>query len=275
MVWNIVYYFWIPVSGCFCETNSGKVMSSPVVPDAGGLAVIHQVNTKTDQRNGPERQQSFNTPASLPKPIATFYSGEPELLGTTQIFAGIILLSLGLLITIVFTQTTYYIGFAILTGIPLWPGVLFIISGSLSVSASVKPTVGKIKSSLVMNILGAVAAALGIMFTAFEIFVPYYTPSTLVSPYCAHYQSDMQCIGNFVVLPVYKCILSFIIILLTLMFCITISTSVFACKAVCRTSLQNMTVVIYQNTSLTVTDPTRDLPPDSEAAMTSDLKTQT
>ncbi|XP_075135966.1 membrane-spanning 4-domains subfamily A member 4A-like isoform X2 [Leptodactylus fuscus] len=249
-------------------------MSCQVVPDAGDFAVIYQVNPQTEQRNGPE-QESCHTPASLPKPIATFYSGEPELLGTTQIFTGILLLSFGLLMTIVFTATTYHFGLVIVTGVPLWSGILFIISGSLSVAASVKPTVGKIKSSLAMNVVGAVTAGFGIILTAFEISLPIFTPNFLEWPYCAHYQRDVQCIGNFVIMPVYICFLSFILMLSTLMFCITISTSVFACRTVCRRSLQNMTVVIYQTTSLNVTNPSRDLPPDSAAAMSSDLKTQT
>ncbi|XP_075135968.1 membrane-spanning 4-domains subfamily A member 4A-like isoform X3 [Leptodactylus fuscus] len=230
-------------------------MSCQVVPDAGDFAVIYQVNPQTEQRNGPE-QESCHTPASLPKPIATFYSGEPELLGTTQIFTGILLLSFGLLMTIVFTATTYHFGLVIVTGVPLWSGIL-------------------IKSSLAMNVVGAVTAGFGIILTAFEISLPIFTPNFLEWPYCAHYQRDVQCIGNFVIMPVYICFLSFILMLSTLMFCITISTSVFACRTVCRRSLQNMTVVIYQTTSLNVTNPSRDLPPDSAAAMSSDLKTQT
>ncbi|XP_066462276.1 membrane-spanning 4-domains subfamily A member 4A-like isoform X2 [Eleutherodactylus coqui] len=183
---------------------------SAVAPDAGGSVVISQV--RPQNADG----QSHNAPANMPKPLVPFYRGEPEVLGTTQIFVGILLLSLGIVLIIVETKIDPP-GIVTVSGIPIWSGILFIISGSLSVSASRKPTAGK---------------------------------------------------------PVGGGLLSYVLLLFLLMLCISISTSVFACRTVCRTSFEETTVVIYQTTNLHVPDTTRDVPPDYSAAVTSDLKAQ-
>ncbi|XP_075696876.1 membrane-spanning 4-domains subfamily A member 4A-like isoform X2 [Rhinoderma darwinii] len=191
---------------------------SPVVPEAGGFVVISQIRPQNEQENGPEEEHSCNAQANLPKPLVAFYRGEPEVLGTTLLFSGIILLSIGIFMAGAIDYRMNYVGIVLISSIPIWSGILYIISGSLSVAASVKPTVGK---------------------------------------------------------AIYIGLILFILILFMLMFCITISTSVFACRTVCRSSFQELNVVIYQTTHLNISDTTRDVPPDSTIALTSDLKTQT
>ncbi|KAG8548363.1 hypothetical protein GDO81_025658 [Engystomops pustulosus] len=151
------------------------------------------------------------------------------------------------------------------------PEVLgFIISGKLSVQASVKPTVGKVKSSLVMNIVSSLAAFCGVSLSAIDLGPGFYhVPRFLIGPYCAHYKGDTQCLGDFSPLAICVGTLILFLMLFFLMFCINISTCVFACKTVCRSSFQEMTVVIYQTTSLNVSDTSRDAPLVSTAALTS------
>ncbi|KAG8548370.1 hypothetical protein GDO81_025659 [Engystomops pustulosus] len=228
---------------------------SSMVQDAGGFVVISEVRPQNDQGKGPEEGWSCNAPAALPKPLVAFYRGEPEVLGTTQIFSGILLISIGIAITSVFT--TNFVGILIVSGILLWSGIL-------------------VKSSLVMNIFCSLASACGIILTALDISLVgvIYSPAMLTRSYCAYHKPDMQCRGDFTPLTFYYGVLSFILLLFMLIFCIAISTSVFACKTVCRTSFHEMTVVIYQTTSMNVTDAARNVPPDT-AALTSDLKAQT
>ncbi|XP_073441651.1 membrane-spanning 4-domains subfamily A member 4A-like [Dendrobates tinctorius] len=241
--------------------------------DAGGVVVISQVRPQNDQRNGPGEGETGVAPASPPTQIVTFYKGEPEVLGTTQIFTGILFISIGILMSIASRQRYYYrLSVVSHTRITIWTGMLFIISGSLSVAASVKPTVGKVKSGLVMNILSSLAAACGIIIAIIDlIFRPYY----LSSSYCAHYNDDLQCIGAFDPEVILVGVNFFTVMLFLLMFCITISTSVFGCKTVCRSSFNETVVVIYQTSSLNVPDTTKDGPLDSTAALTSALNTQT
>ncbi|KAM3921681.1 uncharacterized protein RB166_011097 isoform 2-T2 [Leptodactylus fuscus] len=204
-------------------------MSTTTVPHAGDFVIISQVR-QSGKQNEPE--PISGVPARMPKALAAFYRGEPEVLG-------------------------------------------FIISGSLSVAASVKPTVGKVTSSLVMNIFCSLAAACGIIIAGIDVGSRLFYIISWSGSYCAHYKKNIPCIGAFTPLPAYRGITSFFLMLFILMFCIAISLCVFACKTVCRTSFEETTVVIYQTTSLNVANPSRDLPPDSAAALTSDLNTQT
>ncbi|XP_077106379.1 membrane-spanning 4-domains subfamily A member 4A-like [Ranitomeya variabilis] len=246
---------------------------STAVGDAGGVVVISQVRPQSDRGNGPEEGETGAAPSSTPKQIVAFYKGEPEVLGTTQIFTGIFFIAIGILMSTTYRRIYYYhMSIVAHTGLTIWTGMLFIISGSLSVAASVKPTVGKVKSGLVMNIFSSLAAGCGIILTTLDLlFRPYY----LGSSYCAHYNGDFQCIGAFNPEVILIGVNFFNLMLFLLMFCITISTSVFGCKTVCRSSFSETVVVIYQTTPLNVPDTTKDGPPDSTAALTSAFKTQT
>ncbi|XP_069803205.1 membrane-spanning 4-domains subfamily A member 4A-like isoform X2 [Dendropsophus ebraccatus] len=242
-------------------------MSPPVASDGGGFVVISQVGLQNDG-------QSHNAAVSLPKPLTAFYRGEPEALGTTQLFSAILVLSIGILIIVVQTQIPImdmlpYVSFS---GVTIWSGILCIISGSLSVVASAKPSLGKVRASLVMNIFSSLATVCGIILAPLDISVTHqsYSPHSMTGLFCAHYKGDMECLGDFTPLPLLRGTLVFLFMLFTLIFSINISTSVFACKAVCRSSLTEMQVVIYQTTSLKVSDPTQDVPPGSSAALTSD-----
>ncbi|XP_066462279.1 membrane-spanning 4-domains subfamily A member 4A-like [Eleutherodactylus coqui] len=233
---------------------------SLVTPDAGGCVAISQVRPQNAEG------QCHNAPANMPKPLIRFYSGEPEVLGTTQIFVGILLLSISMVLIVESTLTGPKD--VTVTGLPIWSAILFIISGSLSVSASRKPTAGKVTASLVMNIFSSLAAACGVIISAIDI-------QSYVLPYqrwtfCAYYNNDPQCLGEFDPLTARRGLVSYVLLLFLLMLCISLSTSVFACKTVCRTSFEETTVIILQTTTVNVPDTTRDVPPDYSAAVTSD-----
>ncbi|KAM3921680.1 membrane-spanning 4-domains subfamily A member 4A-like isoform 1-T1 [Leptodactylus fuscus] len=246
-------------------------MSTTTVPHAGDFVIISQVR-QSGKQNEPE--PISGVPARMPKALAAFYRGEPEVLGTTQIFTGFLLISIGIALTVA-DSAILSLTVQSLSGISVWSAILFIISGSLSVAASVKPTVGKVTSSLVMNIFCSLAAACGIIIAGIDVGSRLFYIISWSGSYCAHYKKNIPCIGAFTPLPAYRGITSFFLMLFILMFCIAISLCVFACKTVCRTSFEETTVVIYQTTSLNVANPSRDLPPDSAAALTSDLNTQT
>ncbi|XP_069804238.1 membrane-spanning 4-domains subfamily A member 4D-like [Dendropsophus ebraccatus] len=244
---------------------------SPAASDTRESATISEVKPQSHQGNGPEGGLASNAPSSRPAPFAAFYRGEPEVLGTTQIFSGMVLISLG--IPIILASLRNYFFLMMYSGIPLWSGILYITSGSLSVAASVKPTKGKITASLVMNILSSISAVFGVVVMAMDLFlidVLYYR--TLRYFFCAQYNSDFQCIGEFKPLPVYVTVMVFMLLLFMMMMFITISTSVFACKTVCRSS--NVTgVVVYQASAMKEPVTTINVPIDSPAVGTSDLKT--
>ncbi|XP_077106349.1 membrane-spanning 4-domains subfamily A member 4A-like isoform X2 [Ranitomeya variabilis] len=230
---------------------------STVVPDAGGVVVISQVRPQYNQGNGREEVESCDASTNMPKTVLAFYRGEPEVLGTTQLFAGIVLISFDIVMTIAIANTFNNVGFLVYSGAPLWSGIL-------------------VKSSLVMNIITSLAAFCGMIMATMEVcLLSNFTPYILRESYCSYYKSDSHCLGNFSSMDVYYGFLSFNVIFFVVIFCISISTSVFGCRTVCRSSFQEISVVIYQTTSSAVSDTSRDVPPDSTAAFSSASMTQT
>ncbi|XP_075046055.1 membrane-spanning 4-domains subfamily A member 4A-like isoform X2 [Mixophyes fleayi] len=189
---------------------------SAAAPEAGSVVIISQLQPQRHQATGPEEGLTSNAAAPLPKPLVTFYRGEPEALG-------------------------------------------YIISGSLSVAASVKPTLGKVRSSLVLNIISSVVAGMAIILIGICLPSSYYFYYTV---YCAYYKPSEDCEGYFDKQVFLMGVATLLFLLSVLIFTINISTSVFACRTVCRSSYSEMSVVIYQTTSLNV--------PDTTAALSSD-----
>ncbi|XP_073511326.1 membrane-spanning 4-domains subfamily A member 4A-like [Phyllobates terribilis] len=149
----------------------------------------------------------------------------------------------------------------------IWSGALYVISGSISLASAVKPTIGKVRSTLVMNVISTAAASFSIiMFTSifsspFHFEIPHL--------YCAYYKANMECIGAFNSTVCFSGIIIYMFLLTILMFCITISTSVFGCRTICRTSYEEMSVVIYQATTLNAPVTTTEAPPPSAITLDS------
>ncbi|KAM4709673.1 membrane-spanning 4-domains subfamily A member 4A-like [Discoglossus pictus] len=149
--------------------------------------------------------------------------------------------------------------FFVYTGLLFWSGLMYIISGSLSVAAAYKPTIGKMRSSLVLNILSSVAAAVGIILFIINYtglrHVYYYKENNL---YCSVYGPNQTCEGIFNPETVFLGMTLLMFFFTILEFCISISTSVFGCKTICRTSFNEVYVVIYQTTSMNPAAPSTD-----------------
>ncbi|XP_063799597.1 membrane-spanning 4-domains subfamily A member 4D-like isoform X2 [Pseudophryne corroboree] len=194
-------------------------MSAPR-SELGGFVTIAQ---DEPQNNAPPKTRKNSAPTTTSKRLVKFFQGEPESLGVTQIIIGVTQIVLGIVLTaICHVGRCIFFSIFIFTGVTYWSGIMYIISGSLSVAASYKPTVGK--------------------------------PS-------------QDCDGNFRPLPLLLGIVSLQFILTVLEFCVTLSTSIFGCKAVCGTSNNEVNVVIYQTTSLSA--------PNTTAASTDgDIKIQ-
>ncbi|XP_075696877.1 membrane-spanning 4-domains subfamily A member 4A-like [Rhinoderma darwinii] len=239
---------------------------STLKTDGGGLVIISQARAQNDPVNAPE-EQSHYSPSSMPKPLAAFYSGEPEVLGTVQIFVGILFITFGITLTISVGSMFDYFKIVLDTGVLLWSGLLYIVSGSLSLAASVKPTIGKVKSSLVMNIFSTAGACIAILLIITVFPSPVYLHYSNL--FCAYYKPNTECTGAFNPKDCLGGIMVFLFLLTVLMFCITISTSVFGCKTACRSSYHEMTVVIYQSTYLNAPVTTTDAPPASTIALDS------
>ncbi|XP_072012242.1 membrane-spanning 4-domains subfamily A member 4A-like isoform X1 [Engystomops pustulosus] len=221
---------------------------SAINTDGEGVVIISQERPKTDQVNVPEGL-SYKALSTIPKPLVTFYKGEPEVLGTVQIFVGIIFISFGIIFWIMCKKICRYIINITYTRLLMWSGALYIISGSISLAASSKPTIRKVRASLVMHMISIAAASFEILMILTIFPSPLYIPRYIADDwFCAYYKTNMKCIGAFNTQVCIGGLIVFFFLLTLLIFCITISTSVFACRTVCRSSYNETSVIIYQST---------------------------
>ncbi|KAE8593115.1 hypothetical protein XENTR_v10018990 [Xenopus tropicalis] len=130
------------------------------------------------------------------------------------------------------------------------PTVLgYMISGALSVAASSKPTLGKMKSSMALNIVSCVCAAIAvIIYIVIILDIRYYRAHQAM---CVCYELNSTCKGSFYPQTVITGMVAVLFILTIVELCVSLSTSIFACKGLCRTSFNEMTVVVYQTATMT------------------------
>lgn len=135
---------------------------------------------------------------------------------------------------------------------PYWTGVLFIISGSLSVAAARNPKPSLVKGMLGMNTVSAVAAGIVIIFISITLgssgWHAYYLCSSSYHSFQRDLDMDPLCYENRII-PFYIKIgiLSVLLLFSILECCITISNAAFGCKTLCRDTYSETVVVVYQN----------------------------
>lgn len=203
---------------------------------AGPITIINRFITQ------PHTASAAN-PAKL-QPLEKFYKGEPLALGITQILVGAVQLAVGVMMAMVsFSSWTL----ALSAHVPIWSGLLYIISGALSVAAAKNPKIQLVKGSLGMNIISSVLAGCAIILYLISLTesrhqnICYWYPET-----CITYKVTTACIA--------------VLLLFTFLeFFVSISTAAFGCKTICRNSYSEVSVVIYQNM----------VPPDDPATATS------
>ncbi|XP_066466487.1 membrane-spanning 4-domains subfamily A member 8-like isoform X2 [Tiliqua scincoides] len=163
------------------------------------------------------------------------YKAESKTLGAIQIIIGLMHIGFGAARVGCFVYfVPFYIPFAALTGYPFWGGLLFIISGSLSVSAENQPNTCSVQCSVGFNITSSIAALIGIILYIVELVLPYTTTSSI---------SSYNAVKNFgVSVAILLLLFSF------LEFCITVSTAHFGCQAACCTNDMALVVMPYTQT---------------------------
>ncbi|XP_036409134.1 membrane-spanning 4-domains subfamily A member 4A-like [Megalops cyprinoides] len=184
-------------------TDDGTVIITQVYPRGKGVGAIAE----------PQLQHKES-------PIRKFLRGEPKALGAVQIMIGVFMFATGIVMSFDHAVSVY-------VGAPFWGGILFISSGSVSVSAEKYQTRCLVKAALVLNILGSVVA--GFVFIA-------YCFGLLLDTF--HSRSELKPGLN-----------SIMMILSLLEMIITISTSGFACKELCSPSQSHMLIVQHVTSS--------------------------
>ncbi|XP_068096550.1 membrane-spanning 4-domains subfamily A member 4A-like isoform X1 [Hyperolius riggenbachi] len=218
---------------------------------------IPEANTQVIQFGLPDERLMQNVTSDLAKPLQKFHQGEPAALGATQVFSAVLILCLGIVLTIL---DGYYGREVVYTGVTYWSGILFLICGSVSVSASVKPTLGKVRASLVLNIIASVVASGAIICLSISFVLSANRRGRYEKlQYCVYYEQSHTCEHLFDIKAAINGIMAILLVFTMLFFCITITTAVYGCKTVCRTSFNEINIVLYQTTAASVPEATAEV----------------
>ncbi|XP_066216496.1 membrane-spanning 4-domains subfamily A member 8-like [Saccopteryx leptura] len=191
----------------------------------------------------PDYNLRFNGQVGQPpvySPPAQRTLTEGKVLGAIQIILGLIHISLGGVLATVVAAGPYpgvsagpYTAVSFYGGYPFWGGIMFIISGCLSVSAEQQPNSScLLQSSVGMNIFSAICSLVGIavLITDLCINSPYYHFDDYF------YWVRSPGLAASAVLLVFS----------LLQFCITCTSAHFGCQLVGH-SHNNGPVVVYPN----------------------------
>ncbi|XP_068114457.1 membrane-spanning 4-domains subfamily A member 4D-like isoform X2 [Hyperolius riggenbachi] len=142
-----------------CE-NPQTTIPTPAVP----LAMYrHDVNPSPPAYQGPSATQTWNVPTVAPQWIVatlvspnvdssapffqTFLKGKPKALGIVVIVAAIIEVGLGIALACIASSIT------VISGIPFWGAIFYIIAGSLTIAAQKKPNICLTGGFVILSLL--------------------------------------------------------------------------------------------------------------------------
>ncbi|XP_027624771.1 membrane-spanning 4-domains subfamily A member 12-like [Tupaia chinensis] len=182
---------------------------------------------------------------------------DAKILGVVQIIIGCIHFGFGIILCLIFDLSGYVQGFAslaVLGGYPFWGAIFFIVSGSLSVSASSNSSTCLIKGSLGMNIVSAIFTLPGVILLLLDMIL------------------NNQFTINYWALVSGSGISAMLLIFSLLEFCIACATAHFASKILANTSRPVVVIpAMYANNSFT---PDSSSPPPAYASLPTDTPRQ-
>ncbi|XP_073453254.1 uncharacterized protein [Aquarana catesbeiana] len=201
---------------------------SPLPPTFSIAPLTQELSVPT---MAPQWQLSASIPLNMDPSLPffqTFLKGKPKALGILVIVAAI--LEIGLGIALVFTRFK----FTLLSGIPFWGPVFYIIAASLTLAAQKKPNVCLIKGSLSLNIISSIFSMVAVILnianlgTLWFYGYGYYGNSGYnYNDYEAQRQCQQELNGAYAAI-------SLLLVINLLLFCVTISTSVFECRSLSK-----------------------------------------
>lgn len=240
---------------------------STAAANPGGFVVITEISPKTNQ--GDPSQTGQPAIPTNNKRLQKFYKGEPKVLGVSQILNGIIQIGFGIVSDFGTGGFRYSVIPLFVTGVPYWSGLLFIVSGSLSVATANNPRISLLRGSLVMNIISSVAS--GIAAILYIVYICAWDNGSYRYNSCNYYiqhesAAELEiCKMQAQNQMVFWAMLFLLLIMSVLELCVSISVAAFGCKTVCRTAYSEVSVVIYQTTA---PNPGHQPHPDVSAALT-------
>ncbi|XP_069837974.1 membrane-spanning 4-domains subfamily A member 8-like [Dendropsophus ebraccatus] len=162
----------------------------------------------------------------------TFLKGKPKALGIVLIVSAILELVFGIALAFSIRYYTFY------SGIAFWGPVFYIIAGSLTIAAHSKPNLCLIRGSLSLNILSSIVSTIAVILTIIDVATVYcyYYPGGY-----HNYDKCRQALDNVYGLG------SALIVLNLLLFCVSLSLSIFGCRSLSTVSSDSPQVLVLQN----------------------------
>ncbi|XP_073414906.1 membrane-spanning 4-domains subfamily A member 4A-like [Dendrobates tinctorius] len=162
----------------------------------------------------------------------TFLKSKPKALGIVLIISAILEIGLGIALGF----TSYSISFP--SGIPFWGPIFYIIAGALTISAHHKPNVCLIRGSLSLNIITSIVTTIALIINIVDL--------TVMQSFwnCYHGSGSQRCKNQ---LNGGYAVLSFLLILHVLLFCVSLSLSIFGCRSLSQVSSNSPQVFLIQN----------------------------
>ncbi|XP_073451324.1 membrane-spanning 4-domains subfamily A member 8-like [Aquarana catesbeiana] len=159
-----------------------------------------------------------------------FLKGKPKILGIILILVGIAHIGMGIGLFYTLSLAPVY------SGIPFWGAIFNIIAGSLSVAAVSKPSMCLIKGSLSLSIIISISSVIGLILNIVDYFTRYcYDPYSYYYYICYDYGGDV--------------LRGFFILTYLLQFSISVSLSVFGCRAQKHSNPLPAQVFVLQNSA--------------------------
>ncbi|XP_069837153.1 membrane-spanning 4-domains subfamily A member 4A-like [Dendropsophus ebraccatus] len=162
----------------------------------------------------------------------TFLKGKPRDLGIVLIVSAILELAFGIALAIFFQSVT------LLSGIAFWGPVFYIIAGSLTIAAHSKHNLCLIKGSLSLNILSSIFSIIAVILNIIDVatvYCYYYTGSYYDDDTCRQLRDNVYGLG------------SALIVLNLLLFCVSLSLSIFGCRSLSTVSSDSPQVLVIQS----------------------------
>ncbi|XP_073453252.1 uncharacterized protein [Aquarana catesbeiana] len=124
--------------------------------------------TWSDPTVAPQSQQSAIMPQNMDPSVPffqTFLKGQPKALGILLIVAAILEIALGIALAFLILSYT------LLSGIPFWGPVFYIIAGSLTLAAQTKPNICFLKGSLSLNIISSLFSMVAVILNCIDLAI--------------------------------------------------------------------------------------------------------
>ncbi|XP_039623860.1 membrane-spanning 4-domains subfamily A member 8-like isoform X2 [Polypterus senegalus] len=135
-----------------------------------------------------------------------------------QIVIGILNILIGIILLTSFSMLNF-------TGISIWGGIFYIISGSLSVASDRYHNQSLINGNLAMNIISSISSGIGIIFCGIDLIIAmddYDRPYMYEHKYRVFQGSQLR-----------KGVVGVLVVFLLLELCVSISSAAFSCKVLC------------------------------------------